>query len=247
MIARDQRGDLPEERPLASDTKATSIYLEGVQKPHRSKALCATEGPVYYRKDFRLHSSLSLREGNTSFFLEQDVILPSNWRFLSGMNSLWCCLHWGLFLALGATCGLSLTLSTWAPVTHRSIYPLWVPFTETFMDRTEQCLQSTLLSKYAYQQSQNYWRDGPAASLAVAACSVGRLALLSRDKIAWGPQGENPSLTASLQMSGTFSGMWLCDDHIVSLQTPKTKIREGPGEQKDNWEDTFYTLLWVLQ
>lgn len=78
MIAQDQRGDLREEWPLASDTKATSIYLEGVQKPHRAKALCVAEGPVYYRKDFRLHSSLSPREGNTSFFLEQDVILPSN-------------------------------------------------------------------------------------------------------------------------------------------------------------------------
>lgn len=47
MIAQDQRGDLPEERPLASDAKATSIYLEGVQKPRRSKALGVAEGPVY--------------------------------------------------------------------------------------------------------------------------------------------------------------------------------------------------------
>lgn len=44
-------------------------------------------------------------------------------------------------------------------------------------------------------------------------------------------------------MSGTFSVMSLYDDHIVSLQTPKTKIREETGEQKDNWGDTFYTLL----
>lgn len=29
IITRDQKGDLPEERPLASDTKATSICLEG--------------------------------------------------------------------------------------------------------------------------------------------------------------------------------------------------------------------------
>lgn len=58
MIAQDQRGDLAEERPLASDTKATTTYPERVQKPHRSKALGVAEGPVYYRKDFRLHSSL---------------------------------------------------------------------------------------------------------------------------------------------------------------------------------------------
>lgn len=88
------RGDLlPEERPLASNTKATSIYLEGVQKPHRSEALGVTKGPVYHGKDFRLHSSSSPREGNTCSFLEQDVILPSNCRFWSGMNSLWCCLR----------------------------------------------------------------------------------------------------------------------------------------------------------
>lgn len=52
MIAQDQRDDLlPGERPLASDTKATSIYLEGVQKPHRSKVLGVAEGPVYHGKD----------------------------------------------------------------------------------------------------------------------------------------------------------------------------------------------------
>lgn len=84
-------------------------------------------------------------------------------------------------------------------------------------------------------------------SLAAAACSVAGLALLSRDKTAWGPQAENFSLTASLWMSGMFSVMWLCEDHIVSLQTPKTKIRERTGDQEENWEDTFYTLLWVLQ
>lgn len=72
----------------------------------------------------------------------------------------------------------------------------------------------------------------PQPHLAVAACSVGGLALLSRDKIARGLQGENPSLTASLQMSGTFSVIWLCDDHIVSLQTPKPKIREGTENRK---------------
>lgn len=52
MITQDQRDDLlPGERPLASDTKATSIYPEGVQKHHRSKVLGVAEGPVYHGKD----------------------------------------------------------------------------------------------------------------------------------------------------------------------------------------------------
>lgn len=74
MIAQDQRRDLPEERPLASDTKATSIYPERVQKPHRPKALGVAEGPVYHGKDFRLHRSLS----------REREILPPSWnRMLS--------------------------------------------------------------------------------------------------------------------------------------------------------------------
>lgn len=69
MIAQDQRGDLPEERPLASDTKATSVYPDRVQKPHRSKALGVAEGPVYHGKDFRLYRSLS----------QEREILPPSW------------------------------------------------------------------------------------------------------------------------------------------------------------------------
>lgn len=78
MTAQDQRDDLlPGERPLASDTKASSIYLEGVQKPHRSKVLGVAEGPVYHGKDLRIHSSLSPREGNTCSLLGTECYPPT--------------------------------------------------------------------------------------------------------------------------------------------------------------------------
>lgn len=240
-------------RPLASNTKATSIYLEGVQKPHRSEALGVTKGPVYHGKDFRLHSSSSPREGNTCSFLEQDVILPSNCRFWSGMNSLWCCLRVPLPCSGG-------NVEAGSYLYH--LGPDYPPLNITFMgffhrslsgqDRTGQ--DRAVPSEYPSQQACSSaepellkrWTN-ELLSLTAAACSVAGLALLSRDKTAWGPQAENLSLTASLWMSGMFSVMWLCEDHTVSLQTPKTKIRERTGDQEENWEDTFYTLLWVLQ
>lgn len=75
MIAQDQRCDLlPEERPLASDRKTTSIYLEGVQKPHRSKALGVAKGPVYHGiSDF---TAACPREGNTCSFLRTEGYPP---------------------------------------------------------------------------------------------------------------------------------------------------------------------------
>lgn len=213
----------------------------------QSKALRVAQGPVYYRKDFRLHSSLSPREGNTSSSLEQDVILPSNWRLLSAINRLWWCLHWGLFLVLGAAWGLSLTFNTWAPLptTQYNLYGFLVQ--KPFWTGQDRAVPSEYLSQQVCLSAEPELLKRWISNLLGCGCvQCGRACIAPRrDKTAWGPQGENPSLTASLQMSGTFSVMWLCDDHIVSLQTPKT--REGTGEQKDNWEDTFYTLLWVLQ
>lgn len=75
------------------------------------------------------------REGNTCSFLEQDVILPSNWRLWYEQSVMLppcaCSLFWG-------QCGGSLTFITWAPTTPGSIQVLWVPFAEAFPDRTGQ-------------------------------------------------------------------------------------------------------------
>lgn len=141
---------------------ATSICLEGQVQSLRC--------PVHHRKDFRLHNSLSLREGNTSSFLEQDIILPSGSRFQSGMNSLSC--------SIGpAPCsGGNLKAISYRYHLGPSYPPLSVTFMGSFdrhlsgQDRTEQCLQSTFVSKHAHQQSQNYWRDGPTNSSASLCC-----------------------------------------------------------------------------
>lgn len=107
------------------------------------KVLCTTG------KISRLHSSLSLREGNTSSFLEQDVTLPSSSRFRSEQSVMLPPL--GLFLVLGATWKLSLTFTTWAPATHHSVEPLWAPFTDAFLDRTGQ--DRAVPSEYLSQQA----------------------------------------------------------------------------------------------
>lgn len=164
------------------------------------------------------------------------------------MNSLSCCLHWACSLFWEQLGALSY-LYHLGP-TQYNLYGFLLRLSG--QDRTEQSSAfrvpfsaSMLISRARITEEMD--QPAPQPHFTVAACSVAGLALLNRDKTAWGPQGENLSLTASLWMSGTFSVMWLCDDHIVSLQTPKTKIREWTGEKEDNWEDTFYTLLWVLQ
>lgn len=116
----------------------------------RSKALGVAAGPVYHRKDFRLHSSLSPREGNTSSLLEQDVTLPSSSRFLSGMNSLSCCLHWARSLFWGQLGALSY-LYHLGP----SCPPLKITFMgsfyNAFLDRTGQ--SRAVPSEYPSQQA----------------------------------------------------------------------------------------------
>lgn len=249
MIAQDQRRDLAWRKAFGKWHKSHHNCLEGVQKPHRSKALGVAEGPVYYKKDFRLHSSLSPKDGNTSYSLEQAVTLLSNWRIQSGMNSLWCCLHWACSLFWGYL--LPLTCGPLLPTTQCNLYGFLLQ--KPFWTGQDRIVPSEYLSQQACLSAEpellKRWTSNLLSLTWLWLRAVWKgLHRSAGTKIAWGPQGENPSLTASLQMTGTFSVMWLCDNHIVSLQTPKKKkIGEGTGEQEDNWEDTFYTLLWVLQ
>lgn len=93
----------------------------------------------------------------------------------------------GLLLNLGAIWRLCLAFNTWAPTTHHSTEPLLVPFAEAFLDRTGQSSAfrvpfsaSVLVSRARIIEEMD--QQTPQPNVAVAACSMARLALLSRDK-----------------------------------------------------------------
>lgn len=151
MIAQDQRGDLPEERPLASDTKPPASIWKECRNPTGPKpyvwlkVLCTT-GKI---SDF------------TAACPRERGILPPPWnRMLSSHLTEDSCL---------VSTGCDDASMGPVPCSRGSLgalTPRYPPLNITFMDsfyrslsgqdRTEQCLQSTFLSKYAYQQSQNY-------------------------------------------------------------------------------------------
>lgn len=86
-------------------------------------------------------------------------MLPSRLAQDSGLNSLSCCLHWACSLFWGQLGGYLLPSppGPLLPTTQYNLYgfllqtPFWAG-----QDRIEQYLQSTFLSKHAYQQSQKY-------------------------------------------------------------------------------------------